>query len=141
MTATGGSMAAQHGWAYGAQPRRLVVFALDGKATLPPMPGKAFAKPLQAPEFTVYPELAERGSHVWSQSCGMCHGPAGTAGGNAPDLRASPVLLDEKALHAIVFDGALKARGMPQFKNINKDDLEAVRHFIRREARKQNLTP
>jgi len=71
----------------------------------------------------------------------MCHGPAGTAGGYAPDLRASPVMLDEKALHAIVFDGALKERGMPQFKNISKDDLEAVRHFIRREARKQNLTP
>jgi hypothetical protein len=30
---------------------------------------------------------------------------------------------------------------MPQFKNISKDDLEAVRHFIRREARKQNLNP
>jgi len=141
MTATGGSLSAQHGWAYGAQPRRLVVFELDGKATLPPTPPKAFAKPLAAPEFTVYAELAERGSHVWSQSCGMCHGPAGTAGGYAPDLRASPVMLDEKALHAIVFDGALKERGMPQFKNISKDDLEAVRHFIRREARKQNLTP
>ncbi len=141
MTATGGSMAAQHGWAYGAQPRRLVIFSLDGKAVLPPMPAPAFAKPLNAPEFTVYPELAERGSHVWSQSCGMCHGPAGTAGGYAPDLRASPVLLDEKALHAIVFDGALRERGMPQFKNINKEDLEAVRHYIRREARKQNLTP
>jgi quinohemoprotein ethanol dehydrogenase len=141
MTATGGSLSAQHGWSYGAQPRRLVVFELDGKAKLPPMPPKAFAKPLAAPEFTVYAELAERGSHVWSQSCGMCHGPAGTAGGYAPDLRASPVLLDEKALHSIVFDGALKERGMPQFKNISKDDLEAVRHFIRREARKQNLTP
>ena len=141
MTATGGSMAAQHGWNYGAQPRRLVIFSLDGKAVLPPMPAPAFAKPLNAPEFTVYPELAERGSHVWSQSCGMCHGPAGTAGGYAPDLRASPVLLDEKALHAVVFDGALRERGMPQFKNINKEDLEAVRHYIRREARKQNLTP
>ena len=139
-TATGGSMAAQHGWAYRAQPRRLVVFALDGKQQLAAMPPPTFAKPLKAPEFTVYEELAERGSHVWSQSCGMCHGPAGTAGGYAPDLRASAVMLDEKALHSVVFDGALKARGMPQFKNINKDDLEAVRHYIRREARKSNLS-
>ncbi len=141
VTATGGSLAAQHGWTYGAQPRRLVVFALDGTEKLSALPPPKFAKPLNAPEFTVYEELAERGSHVWSQSCGMCHGPAGTAGGYAPDLRASSVLLDEKALHAIVFEGVLKERGMPQFKNITKDDLEAVRHFIRREARKQNLTP
>jgi hypothetical protein len=27
------------------------------------------------------------------------------------------------------------------FNDRSKDDLEAVRHFIRREARKQNLTP
>jgi quinohemoprotein ethanol dehydrogenase len=141
MTATGGSMAAQHGWSYGKQPRRLVVFALDGKQTLPPMPEPHFAKPLQAPEFVVYDEIAERGSFVWKESCGMCHGPAGTAGGNAPDLRASAALLDDKLLHKIVFEGALKTRGMPYFKDVSTDDLKAVQHYIRREARKQQLSP
>ena len=141
MTATGGSMAAQHGWSYGKQPRRLVVFALDGKQTLPTMPEPHFAKPLQAPEFVVYDELAERGSFVWKESCGMCHGPAGTAGGNAPDLRASAAFLDDKLLHKIVFEGALKTRGMPYFKDVSTDDIKAVQHYIRREARKQQLSP
>jgi len=139
MTATGGNMAAQHGWSYGAQPRRLIVFALDGKGSLPTMPPPVFAKPLHDPEFVVFNELAERGSFVWKESCGMCHGPAGTAGGFAPDLRASAVMLDKQALHKVVFDGVLRSRGMPNFKDISPGDLEAVQHFIRREAHKQQL--
>ncbi len=141
MTATGGSMAAQHGWAYRAQPRRLVVFTLDGKGTLPDMPPPAFAQPLPEPEFVVFEALAERGSFVWKESCGMCHGPAGTAGGNAPDLRASHAMLNEKLLHEIVFAGSRRELGMPNFKNITPADLQAVQHFIRREARKQGINP
>ncbi len=141
MTATGGSMAAQHGWSYRAQPRRLVVFSLDGKGAVPTMPPPAFAKPLKEPEFVVFDQLAERGSFVWKESCGMCHGPAGTAGGYAPDLRASPVMLNDKALHALVFDGARRELGMPNFKDITEEDLVAVQHYIRREARKEGLPP
>ncbi|MGE0335142.1 MAG: PQQ-dependent dehydrogenase, methanol/ethanol family [Gammaproteobacteria bacterium] len=141
MTATGGAMAAQHGWAYRVQPRRLVVFALDGQQKLPAMPPPTFAKPLPEPEFAVYDELAERGSFVWKESCGMCHGPAGTAGGYAPDLRASKVFTDDKLLHQIVFDGTRRELGMPNFKDITPDDLKAVQHFVRREARKQGIAP
>jgi len=141
VSATGGSLAAQHGWSYRAQPRRLVVFALDGKGSVPTMPPPSFAKPLKEPEFVVFDELAERGSFVWKESCGMCHGPAGTAGGYAPDLRASPVMLDGKALHEVVFDGARRELGMPNFKDITEDDLVAVQHYIRREARKEGLAP
>jgi quinohemoprotein ethanol dehydrogenase len=141
MTASGGSLAAQHGWSYRAQPRRLVVFSLDGKGSVPAMPPPTYAKPLQEPEFVVFDELAERGSFVWKEYCGICHGPGGTAGGYAPDLRASPAMLDEKALHAIVFDGARKALGMPRFTQLSAADLTAVRHYIRREARKEGLAP
>jgi quinohemoprotein ethanol dehydrogenase len=141
MTATGGAMAAQHGWAYRAQPRRLVVFTLDGTLKLPAMPPPVFAKPLQEPEFVVFEELAERGSFVWKESCGMCHGPAGTAGGNAPDLRASPIMLNDKLLHQVVFEGSRSALGMPKFKDITPTDVQAVQHFIRREARRQGINP
>jgi quinohemoprotein ethanol dehydrogenase len=141
MTASGGSLAAQHGWSYRAQPRRLVVFSLDGKGEVPAMPPPVYAKPLQEPEFVVFDELAERGSFVWKEYCGICHGPAGTAGGYAPDLRASPAMLDKAALHAIVLDGARKELGMPRFPQISADDLTAVQHFIRREARKEGLAP
>jgi len=47
--------------------------------------------------------------------CLLCHGTAVIAGGNAPDLRASPVLLSAQGFAAIVRDGALVDRGMPQF--------------------------
>lgn len=140
-TATGGSVTAQHGWSYGAQRRRLVVFSLDGHETLAALPPPVFPKPLKEPEFVVFDELAERGSFVWKESCGMCHGPAGTAGGYAPDLRASAIMLDDKALADIVFGGARRARGMPNFTDITPEDLVAVQHFIRREARKDGLSP
>jgi len=141
MTASGGSLASQHGWSYRAQPRRLVVFALDGKGSVPAMPPPVHAKPLKEPEFVVFDELAERGSFVWKEYCGICHGPAGTAGGYAPDLRASPAMANKDALHDIVFNGSRKALGMPRFPQLSTDDLTAVQHFIRREARKEGLAP
>jgi hypothetical protein len=50
-------------------------------------------------------------------------------------------MLDDKALHEVVFEGSRRALGMPSFKDISADDLKAVQHFIRREARKQGLPP
>jgi quinohemoprotein ethanol dehydrogenase len=41
--AVGGSLQAQHGWAYRAQPRRLISFSLEGKADLPKLPPPSFA--------------------------------------------------------------------------------------------------
>ncbi len=55
MVALGGSLAAQHGWAYKAQTRRLVTFALDGEVTLPEQPAPVLPVPLHAPDFTVDP--------------------------------------------------------------------------------------
>jgi hypothetical protein len=48
-------------------------------------------------------------------------------------------MLDKQALHKVVFDGVLRSRGMPNFKDVTPGDLEAVQHFIRREAHKQQL--
>ena len=64
----------------------------------------------------------------------MCHGAGAVSGGATPDLRASPILLDPSALKAIVLGGAPVPLGMPQFKELSDVDLEALRHFVRRQA-------
>jgi quinohemoprotein ethanol dehydrogenase len=57
------------------------------------------------------------------------------AGGNAPDLRASPVLLSADGFAAIVRDGAMVSRGMPQFAELSDAQLDSLRHFVRAKAR------
>ncbi|MCZ6772755.1 MAG: PQQ-dependent dehydrogenase, methanol/ethanol family [Proteobacteria bacterium] len=135
VAALGGSMGAQHGWMYGVHPRRLLVFALGGKAQLPPTPPPRMAKVLPAPKFEIDQELASAGGLVWEKNCTWCHGPGVVAAGGAPDLRASAIPLDLATLKAIVLDGKLRARGMPWFPHLNGDDVEAVQHFIRKKAR------
>jgi quinohemoprotein ethanol dehydrogenase len=67
--------------------------------------------------------------------CVLCHGMALVAGGIAPDLRASPVVLSPEAFAHIVHDGGLLVRGMPQFPELGPEQLDDLRHFIRQKAR------
>src|SRR5580698_213339 len=133
-TAAYGSASARWGWASRGFPRRLLTFALDGRALLPPTSAPAFAKPLAAPEFTVDPAKAAAGSHEFVR-CLLCHGTAAIAGGNAPDLRASAVPLSAQGFAAIVRDGALVSRGMPQFAELSDAQLDSLRHYVRAKAR------
>jgi quinohemoprotein ethanol dehydrogenase len=130
-----GSLSAQHGWVGRAYPRRMLTFALDGSAQLPPSPPPiAKVEPIDDPAFQVDAALAEKGKHVYI-ACVICHGSAAVAGGYAPDLRASTVPLSADAFKAIVHGGALESRGMPRFEEFTDADLEALRHFIRERAR------
>jgi len=133
-TATFGSLSARWGWDSRAQPRRLLAFALDGSAQLPPSSPAQLAKPLFAPEFQLDNAKAEAGSREFLR-CMLCHGSGAVAGGNAPDLRASVVPLSDAAFAQIVRGGALTARGMPQFSELTDAQLESLRHFIRAMAR------
>jgi quinohemoprotein ethanol dehydrogenase len=133
-TAAFGSVSARWGWASRGYPRRLLTFTLDGKARLPPASAPAFAKPLEAPEFKIDLGLVEAGSREFVR-CLLCHGTAAIAGGNAPDLRASPVLLSAAGFAAIVRDGALVSRGMPRFSELSDAQLDSLRHFVRAKAR------
>ncbi len=132
-TAAYGSASARWGWASRA-PRRLLTFVLDGKARLPPSAGPTLAKPLAAPEFKIDAAKVEAGSHEFVR-CLLCHGTAAIAGGNAPDLRASPVVLSSVGFAAIVRDGALVSRGMPQFAELSDAQLDSLRHYVRARAR------
>ena len=130
-----GSLSAQHGWIGRQYPRRLLTFALDGKAALPPSPPPTeTVTPLTDPDFVIDPTKAEQGKHLYS-TCVICHGTAAVAGGYAPDLRASPVALSPEAFKAIVQGGALESRGMPRFDEYTDAELEALRHYIRERAR------
>jgi quinohemoprotein ethanol dehydrogenase len=133
-TAAYGSASARWGWASRGYPRRLLTFALDGKALLPPAAAPAFAQPLAAPEFAVDAAKAQAGSHEFVR-CLLCHGTAAIAGGNAPDLRASPVPLSTEGFAAIVRGGALVSRGMPQFSELSDAQLDSLRHYVRAKAR------
>ena len=130
-----GSLAAQHGWVGRQFPRRLLAFALDGKARLPDSPPPVEqVEPVDDPAFVVDAAKAERGKLIY-QDCVICHGTAVVAGGYAPDLRASTVPLSAEAFAAIVRDGALMSRGMPPFAEFSDAELEALQHYIRQRAR------
>ena len=124
------------GWKYGQQTRRLLTFALDGKASLAKMPG---------PDFTVHalddPALkldeadvaAGRGLSV---QCAACHGAGMHATGTpGPDLRESGVALDLASFSELLRSGALMSRGMPRFEYLTDDQIRQLHAYIRAKAR------
>jgi quinohemoprotein ethanol dehydrogenase len=130
-------VADKFGWSYGAQTRRLITFSLDGKVKVPAQPGAVFAQPLIDKEFEVDDAQADAGAAVYGgKTCVLCHGAGAVAAAMAPDLRASPALLDKDAFKSIVQDGARLKNGMPSFPKLTDEQLNALRHYIRREARK-----
>jgi quinohemoprotein ethanol dehydrogenase len=129
-----GSISARWGWDHRVHPKRLLTFALDANTPLPPTPPRMEAIPLAAPGFKIDPKKAAAGAQEYIR-CELCHGPAAVAGGNAPDLRASPVPLSAEAFAHVVRDGALQPRGMPRFAELSAEQLEALRHYFRLKAR------
>jgi quinohemoprotein ethanol dehydrogenase len=128
-----GAPSAKFGWDSRLHPRRLLAFTLDGAAKLPPTPPPARAQPQDAPDFIVDETLAKEGATKYS-SCAWCHGANAIAGGMAPDLRASTVPLTAASFAAAV-KGGIEARGMPKFVEATDPDLEALRHYLRQQAR------
>ena len=139
-----GSLAAQHGWKYRVHPRRIFTFALDGKVPMPPSPPPAFAQPLDPPDFKIDAKLAEHGRDLFARSCLYCHGAGMVSGGQAPDLRESPIPTVRDAFKDVVLNGAKRANGMPQFKELTDQDIDGLMHFIRlraRETKSASATP
>jgi len=136
----GGSAAMQspimnRGWKY-AHTRRILTYALDGKAKVP-----AFDRPtfkitaLDNPAEVLDPKTVALGKAL-SLSCAACHGRnLVSAGGPAPDLRESPIPLDAAAFRSVVHDGALMERGMPRFDSFTTKQMEGLRQYVRSRAR------
>jgi quinohemoprotein ethanol dehydrogenase len=127
--------AVSHGWDYGKQTRRLLVFALDGHAVVPEQPAPYFPKPIDDPKFKVDQTLSEKGRNLYWQ-CFSCHGANVVAKGMAPDLRASPIPLQFESFKEIVTNGAKLNMGMPVYPHFTDDELRSLMHFIRMTARK-----
>ncbi|MCB2061031.1 MAG: PQQ-dependent dehydrogenase, methanol/ethanol family [Novosphingobium sp.] len=136
-SASMGSDVANVGWKYGANTRRLLVFALDGKQELPSEPGRSLAiDPIDDPAIRIDPAAAEAGKGLFL-ACALCHGrDVISAGSPAPDLRESVLAMDPGAFRNIVKDGALIERGMPRYDFLNDEQVAQLYHYIRREARR-----
>ncbi|CAN7198379.1 PQQ-dependent dehydrogenase, methanol/ethanol family [Phenylobacterium sp. LjRoot225] len=124
------------GWKYGAQPRRLLTFALDGKASPPPSPPPDMAvHAVDDPSLTLNEADVKQGRGL-SMFCIACHGVGLKAAGSpAPDLRESQIALSQESLWAVVHDGALQDRGMPKFDMLTRDQVNKLHAYIRATAR------
>jgi len=132
--ATPGFVGAQHSWAYRAHQRRLVSFALDADKSLPAQPPPLHPQPLVAADFKVDDTLATQGAAHYVGVCMMCHGAGAAAAGQAPDLRASPVMLSLDAVREVVVGGSRRSAGMPNFPEYGDDELIAIQHYVRKQA-------
>jgi quinohemoprotein ethanol dehydrogenase len=89
---------------------------------------------LDAPQFILDNELANQGAGVYGK-CFICHGGGAIAGGMAPDLRASPIPPNKEMFTQVVRAGAKVNMGMPSFPELSDEELLALMHYIRRQAR------
>jgi len=123
------------GWKYSG-PRRLLAFALEGKAALPASPPPTLKVNAQDnPAEVLDPKQVATGQAMYL-ACAACHGRSVVAtGGPAPDLRESAVPLSPDAFWTVVHDGALIEHGMPHFALFGKPQVEALRQYIRSRAR------
>jgi quinohemoprotein ethanol dehydrogenase len=124
------------GWKYGMQPRRLLTFSLDGKASIPALP---------PPDMKVHaiddPALALSEADIkagWALSvqCAACHGVGLQATGTpGPDLRESGIALRLDTLTELLRKGSLIERGMPRFQNLTDEQIRQIHAYIRARAR------
>ena len=130
------------GWKYGAQPRRILTFALDGKASLPPMalPDRVL-RPVDDPEIEIDPADAQAGERIYL-ICSYCHGRNLQATGSpAPDLRESRLALSEEAMWTVLNEGTLLSRGMPRYQHLSREQVRQLHAYIRSGAREALAAP
>jgi quinohemoprotein ethanol dehydrogenase len=110
-------------------PGRLLVFKLDGKASLPPF--EEVVRQLVIPEKTWDETQVEEGAALYGVYCGQCHGVATLSAGVLPDLKRSPYLASPELWKEILLAGALESRGMANFaKFLNNDQVESLRAYV-----------
>ena len=118
---------------YRTQARRVLTFALGGKATIPASPPYKL-EPVADPDYRPDPEAAKRGAVVYIH-CLACHGLNADAGGGiAPDLRTSAIPQSAEAFDAIVRQGGLVSQGMPVFAELTDAETSDLRHYLRSRA-------
>ena len=113
---------------------RLLVFRLDGKASLPPAPPLA-RLPIDPPAFGGTEAQVRTGGYDFGRYCSQCHGDAAIGASLVPDLRRSAMLQAADAWNTVVRDGVLKDNGMVGFADtLSPDRIEAIRQYVIRRA-------
>lgn len=113
---------------------RLLVFKLEGNATLPPV-APANKRVLDPPAFVGTAAQVKQGGDLYGRYCFMCHGANAVSGGITPDLRYSAMNSAAEIWKTIVHDGALAPRGMVSFAAaMTPDEIESIRQFVIKRA-------
>ena len=108
---------------------RLLVFAVGGKAKLPPAPPSQ-PMVLDPPPLTASAAVIAQGQTKYRRYCAVCHGYNAVNMGNQPDLRFSPLLADD-AWFAVVLEGALEQAGMASFHDVlDRAGAEEIRAYL-----------
>ena len=110
-------------------PGTLYTFALNRNAAMP-----QFMKPAEKilidVEVTATPEQIQRGTTLFVQYCGVCHGDIGGGGGNVPDLAYSSEAT-YKIFNDVLLKGLLGRKGMPNFSaRLHDSDATAIRNYV-----------
>ncbi|MCB2109227.1 MAG: c-type cytochrome, partial [Rhodobacteraceae bacterium] len=105
---------------------RLLVFALGGNATLPPMPPEPPRKP--PPRVGMTDEALKKGEELYQTFCQSCHGSQ--VRGGVKDLR----YMDDAArknFRDIVLKAIREPQGMPGFGDVlNADDVQILYQYV-----------
>lgn len=125
------------GWQARLKHNHLFVFALDAHAPAPTQAPPQQTKVIVSDNITLNEAKVERGGQLFVRTCAACHGAGAVAAGYAPDLRASPLVLDAAAFRSVLHGGALLARGMPVYAELDDAQIDELRQFIRAQARLQ----
>ena len=108
---------------------RMLVFKLDGNASLPPLPQVEEPR-LDPPAATASTDTVHRGERLFQDYCSRCHGDVAVSGGVLPDLRYSSTLRNDQWFY-IVRGGMLQSRGMVSFaRELTKQDAAAIRAYV-----------
>jgi quinohemoprotein ethanol dehydrogenase len=121
---------------------RLLVFSLNGKATLPPTK-EYVPRPLDPPAATATAEVVQAGQDRYAKYCAACHGDNGqTRGSNFPDLTRTPLLHTQEGFDNVVLKGVLAEKGMASFSTeLKAEDTQALRAFLVKRANDAKNAP
>jgi quinohemoprotein ethanol dehydrogenase len=109
---------------------RMLVYKLDGKATLPEPPATE-TPVLDPPSSKASINEIKRGEANFQRFCAACHGDVAVSGGVLPDLRYSSMLSSDQAFSSIVLGGLLRKQGMVSFASeLTRDDVQEIRDYV-----------
>jgi quinohemoprotein ethanol dehydrogenase len=113
---------------------RLLVFKLNGNATLPDDP--PLALPANPPVEIASTQSIQSGQVLYNDYCIRCHGPNAMGNNVIPDLRRSAALTQKEVWQSIVSDGAFESRGMMGWsKFITREQVDDIRLYVGERAR------